>query len=77
MLAERSLCEEAHEHLEAYLNLMVSEWNAGRVQKRSEKIDAELDGLRAILERMSLSMGSLGFSCSPHSPALRGHATSA
>jgi hypothetical protein len=61
MLAEGTLCEEAHEHLKAYLNFMVSEWNEGRVRRRSEKIDAELDSLRAILEKMSLSMGSLGF----------------
>ncbi len=58
--AESFLCEEAHKHLEEYLRLIVLEWNAGDVKTRSEKVDAELDGLRGMLVKMSLTMGSLG-----------------
>jgi hypothetical protein len=58
--AEGGLCEEAHRHLEGYLRLIISEWDRGEKGKRSPKVDAELSGLRNMLTKMSLSMGSLG-----------------
>ena len=57
--AEESLREEAHAHLERYLQLIISEWNDSREHKRSDIVDRELDGLRGILIAMSLSVGSL------------------
>jgi hypothetical protein len=59
--AEGALCEEAHRHIENYLRLIVAEWNAGHVNKRSAEVDTELDGLRGILASMSLSAGNLSF----------------
>jgi hypothetical protein len=57
--AEGTLCAEAHLHLKNYLTLIVAEWDAGHVNKRSAEVDAELDGLRGILAGMSLSAGVL------------------
>jgi hypothetical protein len=57
--AEESLREEAHKHLERYLQLIISEWNNSREHQRSDIVDAELDGLRSILVAMSSSVGSL------------------
>ena len=59
--AEGSLCDEAHRHIENYLTLIVTEWNAGRVNKRSAEVDAELDALRGILANMSSAAGNLSF----------------
>jgi hypothetical protein len=61
MHADGSLCEEAHQHLENYLTLIVAEWNAGHVKKRNAAVDAELDGLRGILASMSSAAGNLSF----------------
>jgi hypothetical protein len=58
--AEPALCEEAHKHLEGYLKSTVAEWSDGRETRRNEKVDVELDALRALLIRMSLSMSTLG-----------------
>jgi hypothetical protein len=57
--AEASLCTKAHTHLENYLQLIISEWNDSDKHTRSERVDAELDGLRGILVAMSSSVGSL------------------
>jgi hypothetical protein len=57
--AEASLCKEAHQHLEKYLKLIVFEWNNGKETRRTEGVDVELDGLRNMLVKMSLSMGHL------------------
>jgi len=57
--AEVSLCEEAQKHLKNYLRLIVSEWQKGGESKRNESVDVELDALRNMLVKMSLSMGHL------------------
>ncbi len=43
------LGERAHRHLEEYLRSIVSEWHSGGETARSEKVDAELDGLRGMV----------------------------
>ena len=58
--AEESLRKRAHDHLEGYLSVMVSEWDLGTKGERSPRVDDELDGLRDILTTMSLSMNGLG-----------------
>ena len=57
--AGSSLGKQAHTHLENYLQLIISEWNDSDQHLRSDKVDAELDGLRSILVDMSSSVGSL------------------
>jgi hypothetical protein len=57
--AEDSLCKEAHYHLEQYLILIVFEWHKGRETKRTMRVDAELDHIRSMLVKMSVSMGRL------------------
>jgi len=59
--AEESLCREAQGHLTEYLKTMISEWNNSNQRVRSTKVDAEIDGLRGMLVKMSVSMGALGF----------------
>ncbi len=58
--AESSLRDKAHQHLKTYLALIVYEWDTNAVRQRSRGVDAELDGLRRILARMSISVGGLG-----------------
>lgn len=60
MYAEPALCKKAHEHLEIYLQLIVSEWHKGGETKRSEDVDKELDDLRGLLIHRSLSADGLG-----------------
>jgi hypothetical protein len=57
--AEKSLSEEAHRHLEQYLILIVMEWQKGRETLRTERVDTEIDNLRGMLVKMSVSMGRL------------------
>jgi hypothetical protein len=57
--AEKSLSEEAHRHLEQYLILIVLEWHKGRETQRTERVDTELDNLRSMLVKMSVSMGRI------------------
>ncbi len=58
--AESALCEDARAHLTGYLRLISSEWNMDEDRARSERVDAEIDHLRSMLVKMSLTMGSLG-----------------
>ncbi len=58
--AEPSLRAWAHGHLEGYLRSMVADWHKGEESQRSEKVDAELDGLRGTIANMSFTMGGSG-----------------
>ncbi len=58
--AEKSLCEEAHAYLKKYLNFIVLHWWNGEDKKRSSEADIELDNLRNVIMKMTLSMSSLG-----------------
>ena len=57
--AETPLKEEAHHHLEVYLNSISLEWHKGKEIKRSERVDIEIDSLRNMLVKMSASVGHL------------------
>lgn len=57
--AEKSLCEEAHQHIESYLKSIISEWNKGEEAFRSPSVDKEIDALRGMLVKMSKSMAPL------------------
>jgi hypothetical protein len=60
-LSDKTLCDQAHAHLEKYLRLIVSEWKQGQERVRSRRVDAELDSLRTLLAPMSPSMHGTEF----------------
>lgn len=60
-LIEGSARADIQAHVEAYLSLIVSEWQNGNVHKRSRAVDGELDALRRILSEATPAMGPAGF----------------